>query len=257
MGCESASRKSTTSRWILPLLLLAPIVAIFAPVLFADRSFAFRDGAHFYHPLFQWITSEWGQGRVPLWNPLENCGLPVLADATSSIFYPGKLIFVLPLPFAWLYKFYVIGHIVLAALSMYAFARRLRASEQAAVLAAIAYACGGNVLFQYCNIVFLVGAAWLPAALLGIEEIVSSRCWRAMLFLAFVLAMMILGGDPQMAYHVLLAAALRFVVAGLSRRPSEATEQHNLHVISPAPNLLFSGALLGAAAIIAFLLAAI
>lgn len=257
MATASATNQTNHLRWLVPLLLVAPIVAIFAPVLFADRSFAFRDGAHFYHPLFQWITTEWGQGRVPLWNPQENCGLPILADATSSIFYPGKLIFILPLPFAWLYKFYVIGHVALAAISMYAFARRLQASEQAAVLAAVAYACGGNVLFQYCNIVFLVGAAWLPAALLGIEEIVRTRCWRAMLFLAFVLAMMILGGDPQMAYHALLAAGLRLVVAWFDSRSGQAAEQPTLTVVSSKPSILLTGALLGTAAVVAFLLAAI
>lgn len=257
MATAPDTQQPVYTRWLVPLLLLAPIVAIFAPVLFADRSFAFRDGAFFYHPLFQWITSEWGQGRVPLWNPLENCGLPVLADATSSIFYPGKLIFVLPLPFAWLYKFYVIGHVVLAALSMYAFARRLQASQQAAVLAAIAYACGGNVLFQYCNIVFLIGAAWLPAALLGIEEIVRSRCRSATVFLAFVLAMMILGGDPQMAYHALLAAGLRLVIAWFSDRGVKTSEQPSLDVVAPKPNLMIVAVLLGGSAVIAFLLAAI
>ena len=55
MGGELSSKKSNSPRWLVPLLLLAPIVVIFAPVLFADRSFAFRDGSHFYHPLFQWI----------------------------------------------------------------------------------------------------------------------------------------------------------------------------------------------------------
>jgi hypothetical protein len=269
MTAELANTKTTSPRWLVPLLLLAPIVAIFAPVIFLDRSFAFRDGAHFYHPLFQWIASEWGQGRVPLWNPLENCGLPVLADATSSIFYPGKLIFILPLPFAWLYKFYVIGHVILAAVAMYAFARRLRASEPSAVLVAIAYACGGNVVFQYCNIVFLVGAAWLPAALLAIEVIVSCRCWRAMLLFAFVLAMMILGGDPQMAYHALLAAGLRLVFSLSSVLRGEGRGEglpHNEPSTRMPLNLTLSPEyrgegmkilLLGGAAVIAFLLAAV
>ena len=253
--------RSNTPRWIVPLLLFAPIVAIFAPVLFTDRSFAFRDGAHFYHPLFQWITSEWGQGRVPLWNPQENCGLPVLADATSSIFYPGKLIFVLPLPFVWLYKFYVIGHVALAALGMYALARRLGGSDAAAASAAIAYACGGNVLFQYCNIVFLVGAACLPFALVAIEEIVSCRCWRAMLFLALVLALMILGGDPQMALHALIAAGLRLLSAFFSLSPvsrgesrGEGLKLQHLSIYRP---LLTSTFLFTAATLFAFLLAAI
>ncbi|MBC7855651.1 MAG: hypothetical protein IAF94_19645, partial [Pirellulaceae bacterium] len=79
--------------WHIWLLVLLPMAVLFGPVLLTDRSFAMRDAAHFYHPLFKWTASEWAAGRVPLWNPHENCGVPVLADASSSVFYPGKLLF--------------------------------------------------------------------------------------------------------------------------------------------------------------------
>ena len=45
----------------------------------------------------------------------------------------------------------------------------------AAGLCAVSYAFGGNVLFQYCNVVFLVGAAWLPAALLASDWMLLRR----------------------------------------------------------------------------------
>src|SRR6188768_2821763 len=92
------------SGFVICLLILLPVAALFGPVLFTDRSFAMRDAAHFYHPLFQWTASEWGQGRIPLWNPDENCGIPVVADASSSVFYPGKLVFALPVDFTLRYK---------------------------------------------------------------------------------------------------------------------------------------------------------
>src|SRR5437870_4535473 len=85
------------SNFVIWLLIFLPVAVLFGPVLFTDRSFAMRDAAHFYHPLFEWTASEWGAGRVPLWNPDENCGVPVVADASSSVFYPGKLVFALPL----------------------------------------------------------------------------------------------------------------------------------------------------------------
>ncbi|WP_425616987.1 YfhO family protein [Anatilimnocola sp. NA78] len=251
-------RQPRSSRWLVLVLLIAPIVVMFAPVLFANRTFGFRDGAHFYHPLFQWIAAEWGQGRVPLWNPQENSGLPILADATSSIFYPGKLLFTLPIPFAYRYNLYVVGHVLLAAVGMYSLARRLSASQPTAVLAALAYACGGNVVFQYCNVVFLIGAAWLPAALLAIEEVVSNRCWRGMLFLAFVLAMMILGGDPQMAYHALLAAGLRLLCQWCCRTPSAAASTTaSLPILREPTRWWLAPLQLAGAAVFAFLLAAV
>ena len=49
-------------------------------------------------------------------------------------------------------------------------ARRTAAVEPpAAGLWAVAYAFSGAVLFQYCNVVFLVGAAWLPWTLLAMH----------------------------------------------------------------------------------------
>src|SRR5436853_7652911 len=99
--------------WLNWLAVLIPIAALLGPALITDRSFALRDAGHFYYPLFEWCSREWASGRVPLWNPQENCGLPVLADATSSVFYPGKLLFLLPLDFATRYKLFIIAHVML------------------------------------------------------------------------------------------------------------------------------------------------
>src|SRR5262245_36254688 len=121
------------------LAVAIPISALFGPAIVSDRSFALRDAAHFYYPLFEWCCREWAAGRVPLWNPLENCGLPVLADTTSSVFYPGKLLFLVPVDFALRYKLYIILHVVLAAAGSYGLARAWKASPYAAALAAIAY----------------------------------------------------------------------------------------------------------------------
>jgi hypothetical protein len=202
----------TKAGWALALAVALPIAVLFGPALISDRSFAMRDAAHFYYPLFEWCARQWGTGRVPLWNPYENCGLAVLADASSSIFYPGKLLFLLPLDFALRYKLYVIAHVVLAAAGSYWLARAWKASQAAAAVAAIAYACGGNVVFQYCNVVFLVGAAWLPLAALAADRMLRERSWRAAVLLGLVLALMVLGGDPQAAYHSLLIAGFYALV---------------------------------------------
>ena len=66
--------------------------------------FVYRDTGHYYYPLFEWTSSQWSHGNVPLWNPQENLGEPLAADATASLFYPGKLVFVLPLGFRDLFQ---------------------------------------------------------------------------------------------------------------------------------------------------------
>ena len=209
------------SSFVIWLLFLLPFAALFGHVLCTDRSFAMRDAAHFYHPLFQWTASEWGAGRVPLWNPDENCGVPVVADASSSVFYPGKLVFALPLEFSLRYNLYVIGHVVLAAVGSFLLARHWQVSPLAAGVAALAYACGGNVVFQYCNVVFLIGAAWLPFAVLTADKMLQAQCWRAAISLGVVLALMILGGEPQAAYHALLITGMYAVVLAWRSKAKE------------------------------------
>src|SRR5262245_16586001 len=196
-----AAKRTTLLAWI---AIGIPIAALFGPALFADRSFAMRDAGHFYYPLFEWCCREWAAGRVPLWNTLENCGVPVLADGSSSVFYPGKLLFVLPLDFALRYKLYIVGHVMLAAVNSYVLARAWRASPFASAVAAICYSCGGNVVFQYCNVVFLVGAAWLPLAVLALDRMLQLASWRWAVGLGVILALLVLGGDPQAAYHAAL-----------------------------------------------------
>ncbi|MEK6234678.1 MAG: YfhO family protein, partial [Planctomycetales bacterium] len=180
----------------------------FGDALWSSRNFVYRDAAHFYYPLFEFVQQEWAAGRVPLWNPYENCGTPLLANGTSSVLYPGKLILAIPIGFPAAYRLYVIGHVVFAAWSAYFLARRWGSSREAAGFCAISYAFCGNVLFQYCNVVFLCGAAWLPLAIWTGDRALSRRGLGWATALGCVLAMMVFAGDPQTAYLAGLSVAV-------------------------------------------------
>ena len=165
-----------------------PMVVLFGPAMFSDRLFAMRDAGHYYYPLFNWCADEWGAGRLPLWNPLENCGTAIHADPTASIWYPGKLVFTLPLDFSVNYKLYIVGHVVLCAITAYWLARKWGGSRYAAALAALSYSCGGSVVFQHANVVYLVGAAWLPVAAGLIDDILRQQRIASAVWLGVVLA---------------------------------------------------------------------
>ncbi len=202
------AKNKSVGRLAAALALAIPFGVIFGPALASGATFVFRDAAHFYYPTFHWVNAQWRAGHIPLWNVQENTGVPALADATSSVFYPGKLLFLLPGSFAWRYKLYILAHVLLAAGAAYYVARRWRRSREAAALAAACYAFGGPVVFQYCNVVFLVGAAWLPLGLFFYERSLRRRSLRDAAAAGVVMAMMVLGGDPQSAYHTVLAGGL-------------------------------------------------
>ena len=226
-GHQVPSCRLCKSRLVVAAAIVVPFLWLFGPAIFGANSFVYRDAAHYYYPLYQMTAAQWSAGRVPLWNAQENNGRPLLADPTASVLYPGKALFALPLPFAMRYKLYIVSHILLAAAASVGLARGWGASIPAAGLCGLSYAFSGNVLFQYCNVVFLVGAAWLPLAVLAADRMLVRRSLASALVLSTVLAMMILGGDPQAAYHGgLLAALYAWLLWRRQRRraPKAATE---------------------------------
>jgi hypothetical protein len=176
-----------------------PIALLAAPTLLTDRTFAFRDGAHYYPPLLQEVHRQWNDGP-PLWNANEERGRPLWADPTACVLYPGQLIFRLPIPFRQAYEWFLWLHVGLAGTTMFRCARRRKLDLAASTLAAVSYALGGTVLCQTCNLPYLISAAWLPAGLSATLDTVFYPAWSAVLRLTMVVGLLVLGGDPQTAY---------------------------------------------------------
>jgi len=213
--------------WVVGIAFVGLFVWLFASALFTSRSFVYRDAAHYYDPLFEWTADQWSDGRIPLWNPYDGLGAPALADATSSVLYPGKLIFALPIPYVARYKLFIMAHVVLAGAGAVLVAKKWDVSAGGAGIVGISYAFGGNVLFQYCNVVFLVGAAWMPLAFLATDRMLVNRQPKWAIVLGGILAMMVLGGDPQAAYHVGLLSAFYALLLWRSDRRAAKDKSHS------------------------------
>ena len=90
-------------------------------------------------------------------------------------------------------------------------------SGTGSAIAGLSYAFGGVVLSDYFNIIYLVGAAWLPLGFRAADRWLRLGLRSGLVELAVVLAMQVLGGDPEAAYLTVLCA---FGYAlGLARSP--------------------------------------
>ena len=204
----------------LPLLLILSLwLLFFWPMMAGQEIAGYRDSSYLYYPMFQWIDQEIAAGNFPLWMPFDDLGFPLLADGTSSMLYPGKLVFHLRfLSFPSRYGIYLAMHVLLAALGAFWLSRTLKARPWGACLAAISFAFGGSLLFQVCNVIYLVSGAWLPVALSCIWKMLDQHQKRPFVWAiaaGALCAMMILGGDPQMVYHVGLIALFSIVCFAL------------------------------------------
>ncbi len=183
---------------------------LFWPLMSGRTVVGFRDSAYFFYPYYQWIDQTWAAGEIPLWNPFCDLGYPVIGDTTSAVFYPGKIIFSLRfLSYPSRYGLFISVHVLLAGIGAYWFTRRMGASMTAATLAAVSYALGGSVLFQSTNVIYLVSAALLPFALSSTWNMFRHRHPVRAVSTGVFLGLLVLGGDPQMAYVVgLITVAL-------------------------------------------------
>jgi hypothetical protein len=190
-------------RWLPVGVVVACLIGLFTAcfhaVLFQGEQFAFRDAGHFYYPLYQRVQQEWTAGRVPLWSPEENGGVPLLGNPTAAVLYPGKLVYAV-LPYGWAARSYTIGHVLLAIVAMYVLLRSWAVSRCGSAIAGVSYAFSGPILIQYSNIVFLVGAAWTPLGIRAADRWLRLEKRGAVVELALVFAMQFLGGDPEAAY---------------------------------------------------------
>jgi Bacterial membrane protein YfhO len=218
-------------RYLPFLLILVCFATLFlccyAPALVDDRQFGYRDAAQYYYPLYQKVQEEWNRGRWPLWEREENAGMPLLGNPTAAVLYPGKLIFAM-IPYAWGARVYVMAHTTLAFLAIMILMRSWRTSWVGSVLSGLSYAFGTPILFQYSNVIYLVGAAWLPLGFYAVDRWVRLGRRMGLVGLAIVWAMQTLGGDPQSAYILGwaaggYAAGIAWSRSRLARRAKRAT----------------------------------
>jgi len=219
---NSQSRLAWTlvfASWLLPNLVLT------GPLLATNQTLGFRDATHYYLPLLQLVRTAWRES-LPLWNPWEERGRPLLADPTSGVLYPGQLLAWLPISTVHFQELLVALHLTIGWVAMFHAARRLRTGLPAACLAATSYTWGGTVLFQACNLPYLIGASWLPLGLIGVLEAREGRWWASSWKLGVALILMILAGDPETAYLLgvtSLGTVVLAVVPGCRSRPGSAS----------------------------------
>jgi hypothetical protein len=192
-------------------VFLPPVIVgcLFAMTLAGVDRLAFRDVSHFYTPLYDYVAFRCDHDWLPLWNPLDQTGCPLVGETTTAVLYPIRwLCFSLPIDSETAMAWYVALHLVLASYAAMCCARCCGVSKQSAIIAAVIYPLGGGVFHLFTNPPYLVGAAWLPLVLGPMLSRLRIPTARRIVVSGCALAMMVLGGDPQTALHAMLIATL-------------------------------------------------
>ena len=172
----TASATKTADGWLTAwrfAALLALLIGVsFPEVLAGLEAFVRLDSARFAYPVaFHYREAFW-RGEIPLWNPLNSCGLPFLAQWNTMTLYPLSLFYLL-LPMPWSFGVFSLGHLLFAGVGMYCLAHRWTGSRMGAAVAGAAFAFNGLTwqALMWPNLLAALG--WMPWVVLVVE-----RGWR-------------------------------------------------------------------------------
>lgn len=225
---DPAASHAAKGDWFSPrrfaLLIAGFLFAMFPQVFLGEQTFFFRDYGMFGYPLAHYHRECFWRGELPLWNPLNDCGTPFLAQWNTITLYPGSLIYLL-LPMPWSLSFYCLAHLFWAALGMYWLARHWTGNPTAAALAGAAFAFNGlalNCLMWPNNVACY---AWMPWVFYF-----ALRAWREggrrVVLAALVGALQMLAGTPEILLMTWLMIGAVWVVEWFE--PSTVRKSHFL-----------------------------
>lgn len=188
------------------MLIALPILA-FPDILFGQQTLYWTDLTWIHYPRHLYAAEEWLAGRVPLWDPYEDTGIPLLAESQVGVLYPPSLIFLTPLSPTLELSLFMVGHFSLAALFTLILARTLGLSFPAATLAGLSYGCGGFLMSQLCNLNIMTGAVWLPLIFAATRHALNNRHWSGAILAGLPLALQIFTAQPQIVFYTLIILA--------------------------------------------------
>jgi hypothetical protein len=204
---------SIRARSVAPLLALAAaLIVLFPNALLRGEVFYYRD----LH--LQWVVQmeafvrSIAAGSWPVWNPYVSFGQPLLANPNNQILYPPTWLNLLMQPWRY-YTVFVASHFLVSGFGMYLLARRLGASEPAAIVGGVVWICSGPFVSLVSLWNHLAGAAWIPWGAWSADRAFASGRARDAAVWGCVLAAPVLAGSPEMA---LIAGAASLI--GLAHR---------------------------------------
>lgn len=216
--------------WIVllaPWLLLAPIIIQGQVLFWGTPSLQFV-------PWWQYALECLRQGALPLWNPMNGMGAPLIANYQVAFFYPPNWLLLLfgliagvqnsATGVAWGYTLLTVLHLAWAGLGMAIFIRRLGFTWLGQVVGGLAYGLSGYIVGRLGFFSMTWVAAWLPWVMFFADQIASpveqsaegtTDRFRLLPGLMACFAMQLLAGHAQLTWYTILLSGLWVTVGSL------------------------------------------
>ncbi len=193
-------------------LLLAVVCLLFAPALAQPDRLLF--GKDLYGEWFNYesyIRHALSQGHLPLWNPYNSSGTPVLADPQMGLLYPPNVL-LRGLPLNTFFVVAYVLHFWLAAAGVYLLCRQLALSRGACLVGALGVALSTPLtqLIYPGHITVIYSLSWTPMIMALATRSVQRGGWLPHPGLVLALVMQFMAGFPQISVYTLGCVALYY-----------------------------------------------
>ncbi len=182
---------------------IALLAAFYWDVLTSKLVISHRDMLFVYLPTRMHFAARLLNGEFPEWYPFDGLGSSYVGNVVTAILHPSVLLHLF-LPHTLALNLSVVLAHSLAALGAFLLIRQWNCGRTAALIGSLAFSCSGYLMSMDGNLPYLLAAATIPWAVLGIERLSVPITGAAMALIA-------LSGDPQALYFTslfLLACAI-------------------------------------------------
>lgn len=177
--------KSTAARRnALCLLALTGVWVAFCWPWFFDGKIIPYDAKNHFYGMVRFVASAWHSGEDPSWSPYHYGGFPMIADPQSVIWTPSMWLPALlsETPSMRLVDAVHLAHLLVGALSIFAYARLRGWRDEACLIAAITFMMSGALAIRLEHLLMTVSTMWIAITLWRLEAaILHGGVWRGLI----------------------------------------------------------------------------
>ncbi len=155
--------------------------------------------------LYPWkmlVIEELREGRLPMWNPYNFSGSPLLANLQSSVFNPfNVLFFIFSKPVSW--SLYIMVQPIFAALFTFVYLKNKNLSSASSILGSVAFSFSlfMSTFLEYGNFGHTI--MWLPLLLYIIDKSSDKNSRKTKIIFPLLVSIVFFAGHLQLAVGVL------------------------------------------------------
>src|SRR5260221_5353614 len=207
---------------LLVLLCIAAFLGLFIRPGLVDQGHLSLATASDYHayfvPRFILGSEELFHGRLPLWNPYEYGGIPLLATGQPAALYPPKALLFGLLPHVPALWVYLAIHYVALALTGFLLFEQMGFRGAPLLTALVLWVFPLPLLLSSYNPVRIANVVWMPLLFLFSERLAARRSLRDFASLSLAVGLQLVAGYPESTIDIALLIFVYAVVSKLTGR---------------------------------------